>query len=376
MKNKKNKTTPKWIYFLIASILLVDLGLLLLFLKTSSLKREAVEHYQKLQKKSEDLADLSETEEFEAKNFETETFLSNDSSEKETDHTEETVSLPETETEETSAEDIGSFPNMDTLVDIYLTDAEGDGETWAVSIRRLSDGMQEDYHASQQMQSASVIKVFIMAAVYDRICYPKTEELALHFPEQYEGELRELLVNMITVSDNEAANRLVEGLGDGDFHSGAAVVNEYCQENGYSNTFLGRRFLEENPTGDNYTSAADCCQILWDIYWGDCVGEEASAKMLEILKAQTLKEKIPSGLPDGIESANKTGEMPEGYSLGCIENDIAIIFGEDADYVLCILSNNLGGNNDAARERISRISSWVYPCFAPHLVQNTAASGI
>ena len=97
--------------------------------------------------------------------------------------------------------------------------------------------------------------------------------------------------------------------------------------------------------------------------------------MLELLKGQTLKEKIPSGLPDGIASANKTGEMPEGYGLGCIENDIAIVFGEDTDYILCILSNNLSGNNENARERIREISSWLYPCLTPHLIQNTAASG-
>ena len=97
-----------------------------------------------------------------------------------------------------------------------------------------------------------------------------------------------------------------------------------------------------------------------DIYNGVCVNSEASEKMLQFLSAQTRKGKIPSGIPSGIQSANKTGEMPEGYGFGCIENDIAIVFGEQQDYVICILSNDLGGRNESAIERIRNISLYVY----------------
>ena len=34
--------------------------------------------------------------------------------------------------------------------------------------------------------------------------------------------------------------------------------------------------------------------------------------MLELLEGQTVKGKIPAGLPNGVETANKTGEMPSG----------------------------------------------------------------
>ena len=163
-----------------------------------------------------------------------------------------------------------------------------------------------------------------------------------------------------TVSDNDAANRLVELLGNGDFNVGKEVVNAFCSANGYNNTHLGRRFMDTNPADDNYTSSSDCRKILSDIYNGVCVNSEASEKMLQFLSAQTRKGKIPSGIPSGIQSANKTGEMPEGYGFGCIENDIAIVFGEQQDYVICILSNDLGGRNESAIERIRNISSYVY----------------
>ena len=117
--------------------------------------------------------------------------------------------------------------------------------------------------------------------------------------------------------------------------------------------------MESNPTGDNYTSVSDCRKILSDIYYGKCVNKEASEKMLGLLKGQKMRNKIPAGLPAGFSCANKTGEMPEGYGLGCIENDLAIVFGPEGDYVLCVLSNNLGGDNVAAQQNIAAISSYV-----------------
>ena len=248
--------------------------------------------------------------------------------------------------------------NLD--LDSLVSDAEANGEKWAVSVQNLSDGSVCEKNGKVSMQSASVIKVFIMATVYDRICYPQNEQTAIYISEQYDGELRDLLSNMITVSDNDAANRLVELLGNGDFNVGKEAVNAFCSANGYSNTHLGRRFMDTNPADDNYTSSSDCRKILSDIYNGVCVNSEASEKMLQFLSAQTRKGKIPSGIPSGIQSANKTGEMPEGYGFGCIENDIAIVFGEQQDYVICILSNDLGGRNESAIERIRNISSYVY----------------
>ena len=70
------------------------------------------------------------------------------------------------------------------------------------------------------MQSASVVKVFIMGAVYQYICYPDAESPEIPYQEAYEGQLRDLIGNMITVSDNNAANALVEILGQGDYQRG------------------------------------------------------------------------------------------------------------------------------------------------------------
>lgn len=266
----------------------------------------------------------------------------------------------ETRESEIGTEIGGSQAVLNLHLDTYLDGEEASGAKWAVSVQNLSDGARYEKNAEESMQSASVIKVFIMAAVYGKICYPAEGEEAIYAQEQYDGELKELLTNMITVSDNEAANRLVELLGNGDFEAGKQIVNAFCRENGYTGTHLGRRFLEENPTDDNFTTAADCGKLLRAIYEGSCVSQEASAKMLELLKGQTRTGKIPSGLPQGITAANKTGEMSEGYGLGCIENDIAIVYGEQQDYVICVLANDLAGRNEEAIQKIQEISSYVY----------------
>ena len=118
------------------------------------------------------------------------------------------------------------------------------------------------------------------------------EERHISFEESYDGELKQLITDMITVSDNTAANTLLERLGNGDAMAGMAVVNEFCQENGYAQTSFGRKFLEAPTTGDNWTSANDCRNLLASIWQGTCVNAEASGKMLEYLKIRPVQGKF------------------------------------------------------------------------------------
>lgn len=59
------------------------------------------------------------------------------------------------------------------------------------------------------------------------------------------------------------------------------------------------------------------------------------------LKMQQRKNKIPAQMPDGVHTANKTGE------LDTVENDAAIIFdtAKGIDLVICFMSQDL---NDTA----------------------------
>lgn len=252
---------------------------------------------------------------------------------------------------------------MNSLIEIlgerYLYPSESQGETWAVSIKSLTEGSAGDINGDVQMMSASVIKTFIMAAIYDRVYYPSSKERKIEIEESYEGELEDLITAMITVSDNTASNTLVKRLGNGDSQAGMDVVNQFLEENGYTGTHMGRLFLEENPSGDNYTTANDCCALLESIYNGTCVGATASDEMYAYLKQQTNTSKIPAALTETNASvANKTGELAGDYD-DYVENDIAIIEEGNQAYVLCVLSGNLQ-DNSVAVSQIVQISGLVY----------------
>ena len=238
----------------------------------------------------------------------------------------------------------------------YTDPLEAKGESWAIAAMDLKTQNYSTVNAEQSMQSASVIKAFIMAAVYDKLVYPNEGTTV---SSDYESTLKPLLTSMITVSDNDSANELVRKLGGGDFQAGAAIVNEFCQERNYTSTHLGREFLASDPTDDNYTSASDCCRLLSEIYNNSLVNTDASAEMLALLQAQTKTNKIPSGVPSDTATANKTGELADSGKLGVVENDIAIVFDKEHPYVLCVLSNNIQ-NNTTAQDTIKKISADVY----------------
>ena len=240
----------------------------------------------------------------------------------------------------------------------YIAPAEAAGEVWGVSVVDLTDRQRCTIGGDRRIRSASVLKLFIMAATYEQI-YSSVPEAERDTAKADEGSYAGLLQAMITVSDNTAANSLVEALGGGDFEAGRLRLNEWCTEHGYTGTSMGRRFLASSFTEDNYTTSDDCALLLASIYDGTCVSAAASEQMQNLLKGQTRLNKIPAGVTAyNAVTANKTGELAD-PALGNVENDAAIIWGAQKDYVLCTLSENLAGNGEAIT-RIVSISDLVY----------------
>mgnify|MGYP000706601035 FL=1 len=91
------------------------------------------------------------------------------------------------------------------------------------------------------MQAASLIKLYIMGAVYEDY-----DSLSSKYSKD---QLDNALNSMITVSDNDAANTLVNYLGGGDNTAGMARVNKFCQDHGYTSTSMGRLLLADNSNG-------------------------------------------------------------------------------------------------------------------------------
>ncbi len=232
--------------------------------------------------------------------------------------------------------------------------------TWSVYAKNLTSNSVKVNINNQKLKSASLIKLFIMAAAFEKI---ETEDLE-------RNDVIEDIKIMINRSDNDAANRLIDALG-------FDAINSYILGIGSTSTEINRKMLESADNGDNYTSVMDVGNLLEKMYRGTCVSQRASQEMIDILKTQTLKSKIPAGVPSDIETANKTGELSD------VENDAAIIYKPNAHYILVVMSNDLS-DTQAARNNIKEISSQVYEQInasnenqmdAPHKVAIVAGHG-
>lgn len=250
-----------------------------------------------------------------------------------------------------SAFDNKSDEKMDALVTQVQSQLPGSNGSWSVYICDLSGGSEATINDSP-MQAASLIKLFIMGAVYENY-----DSLS----QQYgSATLDSYLTPMITVSDNDAANSLVSCLGSGDSTAGMQKVNSFCQSHGYTNTSMGRLLLASNEFGDNYTSAYDCGKFLKEIYQ-ICSGTTQTPSLLHaeemysLLKQQQRTNKIPAALPEGVSVANKTGELSD------VENDAGILYNAQGgnDLVIVCLSQNLSSPGEA-QNTIAQLSRSIY----------------
>ena len=245
--------------------------------------------------------------------------------------------------------------NSDDSLDNLLNQVQAllpqDNGTWSVYVCNLSldsDGVIND----TPMQAASLIKLYIMGAVYENY-----DSLA---QSHSSDELDNNISSMITVSDNDAANTLVNWLGNGDDGAGMAKVNEFCQNHGFTSTQMNRILLASSENGDNYTSVRDCGTFLKEIYQisngtiSDSTLPNAEAMYYQ-LKMQQRKNKIPAQLPEGVHTANKTGE------LDTVENDAAIIFdtAKGINLVVCFMSQDLT-DTGAAQQTIAADARAIY----------------
>ncbi|MGN0354220.1 MAG: serine hydrolase [Muricoprocola sp.] len=225
-----------------------------------------------------------------------------------------------------------------------------DNGNWSVYVCDLKSG-EEAAIESRPMQSASLIKLYIMGAVYENY-----EELAEIYGED---TLYNNLFPMITVSDNDSANYLTECLGKGNTDEGMRIVTEFCKKHGYQDSGMGRLLLHSNEFGDNYTSVTDAGHFLKEIY-ESIHGEEEkelahTEEMFDLLSQQQTRYKIPSRLPEDVKVANKTGELSD------VENDAAILYDtlEENDLVIVFMSDSLKDVYQA-HDTIGTLSRYIY----------------
>ena len=201
--------------------------------------------------------------------------------------------------------------------------------------------------------TASTVKVLIMTTAYAlEETRPGTlsAHIVFHSNELIGGSdfmtqardgqrftVAQLIVPMIQLSDNTAANLLMGYLG-------IANINAVGRRAGMRRTRLARKFMDFaaiSHHNDNLSTPADMAQLLYQIERGAREGVRTIVSplhcrdMIAIMLGQTDRAGIPAALPGGTHVANKTGEL-EGT-----RNDIAIVepYG-DSPFILTIMTAN------------------------------------
>lgn len=247
---------------------------------------------------------------------------------------------------------VGIENSVEGLAELKLTLEDMVGSyngTWSVYVKDIT---RNEYLVINNTQhfSASLIKLYCAAAVYDQIDKGLLEETET---------VDSLLSQMISVSDNDAFNLLVMKCSETGSHiAGREVIQNYINENGYKDTtitsiLVPTKYRAPSSPGRNYTTVVDCGRLLENIYKEKCVSPAVSQQFLELLLNQSHINKIPAGLPEETKCANKTGDTNE------VQHDAAIVFSPNGDYILCVMSTGCG----AAIPNTVKISKTVYEYF-------------
>jgi len=203
------------------------------------------------------------------------------------------------------------------------------------------------YNADAKFASASLVKIPVMIATFQAVKEGRlnlSEKLTLRQRHKApgSGQLRycrpgtrlpvwEILVRMITESDNTATNILTETLG-------LDYINQQMEKEKLSITRMNSKVLDltaqKNGHG-NYTTAREMGELLRRIYQMEMVDVPSSVTMLEILKQQKIRDRIPRWLPADSIVANKTGLLHD------VCHDVGIVFHPRRNFVLCVLTKNL-----------------------------------
>ena len=231
------------------------------------------------------------------------------------------------------------------LEGIIEQELNGAGGNWDVWVEPLGNSMYAHMQSAgtHRMVSASLIKLFIMGTVYQAV-----DEGSIDNDDVY-ADIR----NMITISDNDAANRLIRELGNGNEQDGITRINQFAEDIGCMDTQMNRLMLENNGL-ENYTSAEDCAKLLKLIYNGQCINAKWSAEMMSIMKEQQVNDRIPQGLPRDVVVAHKTANL-----TNLANADVGIVFADNRPYIICIINNN-SPDDTATNGQIAALSEAVY----------------
>ncbi|NMA87485.1 MAG: serine hydrolase [Tissierellia bacterium] len=253
------------------------------------------------------------------------------------------------------------------LEEIILREIESTEEEVSVVLKSLSKNQWIFKHNEEKvLPSASTIKILIMVEAFRRIELgehridekikvaerDKVDFSIITELDKDEYKLIDLIIWMIIISDNTATNVLIDLLGYEEINKMAELLN--CK-----NTVLQRKMMDFEAVKlgkENLTTALDMALIMEAIYNKTILSEKSCNMMIDILKRQRHRDKLPRYIVDDVALANKTGE------LDGINHDIGIFYLRNLDYLIGVFTTD-GKDDISGKKTIGRISETVYKYF-------------
>jgi beta-lactamase class A len=232
-------------------------------------------------------------------------------------------------------------------------------------IEDLQTGRTIVWNENQPLPAGSIIKLPIAVSIFEQELAGKLQldaEVVLKPTDKADGSgilkrtrsgtkftVENLLELMLQRSDNTATNILTDLLG-------LEEINGSCQRQGLTATCMPRYIMDltsRDNNIENFTSAIDMGRLLRSLYSRQILDPPTSAQLLEILKGQHVRDRLPRYLPPGVVVAHKTGLMKD----AC--HDVGILYGRNHDYVIAVLTTEFGSYTQA-KQAIGQIGRAVY----------------
>jgi beta-lactamase class A len=263
------------------------------------------------------------------------------------------------------------WKKLETRVEEIATRLDG---VMGVTILDLTDGRILLRNADRVFPAASSIKIAILLELYhqDQQAHSgakdkaKLDDIYAFDPKDLVEDSqimagltpgvtrvtnRDLAQFMVAVSDNAAANVLIDRVGKDN-------VNATLRSLGLSKTMLRRKMIDiaaARRGDENVATPQEMVRLLEATYKEKVLNKQATAEFIKQLS--TLKQSyIPRLLPDNVQVANKPGE------LEAVRNDCGIVFAPNRPFVISVMTA-YDRDEKAAERAISEVALEAYRYF-------------
>jgi len=230
--------------------------------------------------------------------------------------------------------------NLETLVKGFKGDV-------GLYVRHLGTGQTAAIQADTLFPTASMVKVPILCAVFDKIekgelkynqqllyrdSLKYDDGITGSFRDSTKIQLSEIVMLMITLSDNTAALWLQHLAGTG------TTINEWLENYGFHQTRVNSRTPGREAQRRVYqwaqTTPREMATLLTTIFQGRAVSPAASEQMFRVLSKQYWDAEGLSQIPPTVHAATKNG------AVNASKSEVVLVNAPSGDYVYCVITKN------------------------------------